>query len=74
MEVKRREGQGERERGKSRRNEENKMRKKREKKKRERKKGRKERRRGTGTNIAQGAEPEGKEPKTALREVGFLIL
>ena len=44
------------------------------KKKRERKEGRKETRRGVGTNVAQGVEPEGKGPRTALREVGFLLL
>ena len=66
MEVKRREGQGERE-GKP------KGRKKIEKKKRERKEGRKEMR-GTGTNVTQGAEPDGKGPGTTLREVGFLLL
>ena len=49
-------------------------RKGRRKKKRERKEGRKERRKGTGTNVAQGAEPDGKGLGTALREVGFLLL
>ena len=58
-----------RERGKARRKEEKKRRKK-----REMKEGRKEMRRGTGTNVAQGAEPDSKGPGTVLREVGFLLL
>ena len=46
-----------------------------EKKKKEekRKEGRKDRRKGTGTNVAQGAEPDVKGLGTALREVGFLL-
>ena len=51
-----------------------KMRKKRENKKIERKEGRKEMRRGIRTNLVQGAESDGKGPKTTLREVGFLLL
>ena len=51
-----------------------KERKGREKKKRERKEGRKEMRRGTRTNVAQGAKPDGKGPRTTLREVGFRLL
>ena len=45
---------------------------KREEKREEEK--RKKMRRGTGTNVTQGAEPDGKGLGTALREVGFLLL
>ena len=44
------------------------------KKKKRKEKGKKEMRRETKTNITQGAEPDGKGPETALREVGFLLL
>ena len=36
--------------------------------------GREEKERGKGRSVVQGADPDGKEPKTALQEVGFLLL
>ena len=70
-ERKERKGKGRREKKERK---ERKERKGKEKKKRERKEGRKEMRKGTGTNVVQGAELDDEEPRTALQEVGFLLL
>ena len=56
------------------RTEEKEGKKRKERERNERKEGRKERRKGTGTNVVQGVESDGKGPGTVLREVGFLLL